>query len=140
VAEALPDQTEWQQAKGDDGIFVLQTFRSHDQYNTTIYGLDDRYRGIYGEREVVFMNRKDMDALGFEPSDRVDIIGDHDDAIDRIAKNFRVVPYDIPRGCVAGYYPELNILVPHQSFGDKSYTPASKSVPVRFRLTVSANQ
>ena len=140
VAEALPDQTEWQQAKGDDGIFVLQTFRSHDQYNTTIYGLDDRYRGIYGEREVVFMNSKDMDALGFEPSDRVDIIGDHDDAIDRIAKNFRVVPYDIPRGCVAGYYPELNILVPHQSFGDKSYTPASKSVPVRFRPTVSANQ
>jgi molybdopterin-dependent oxidoreductase alpha subunit len=137
-ADALPDQTEWQQAKGDDAVFILQTFRSHDQYNTTIYGMDDRYRGVYGERNVVFVNSKDIAALGFAPSDRIDIIGEHDDGVSRVAENFRLVPYDIPRGCVAGYYPELNVLVPHQSFGDKSYTPASKSVPVRFRPTTGA--
>jgi molybdopterin-dependent oxidoreductase alpha subunit len=135
-AQSLPDQTEWQRAKGDDTIFVLQTFRSHDQYNTTIYGLDDRYRGVYGERNVVFMNPQDVADLGFSGDEQVDIIGHFDDDVSRIAPKFRVIPYDIPRGCVAGYYPELNVLVPHQSFGDKSYTPASKSVPVRFRKSV----
>ena len=131
-ATPLPQATEWQQAKGDDEVFTLQTFRSHDQYNTTIYGMDDRYRGIYGVREVVFMNAKDMDAMGFEAQGIVDIISDHNDDVPRVAKGFRIIPYDIPRGCVAGYYPELNVLVPHQKFGDQSYTPASKSVPVRF--------
>ncbi|WP_170336057.1 FdhF/YdeP family oxidoreductase [Ruegeria arenilitoris] len=130
----LPDQTEWQRAKSDDQTFVLQTFRSHDQYNTTVYGMDDRYRGVYGERQVVFMHPKDVALLGAEAGDRVDVIGCHDDGVDRVAENFRLVPYDIPRGCVAGYYPELNVLVPYQAFGDKSFTPASKSVMVRFRL------
>lgn len=130
----LPDQTEWQRAKGDDQTYVLQTFRSHDQYNTTVYGMDDRYRGVYGERQVVFMHPKDVVLLGAEAGDRVDVIGCHDDGVDRVAENFRLVPYDIPRGCVAGYYPELNVLVPYQAFGDKSFTPASKSVMVRFRL------
>ncbi len=130
----LPDQTEWQRAQSDDQVFVMQTFRSHDQYNTTVYGMDDRYRGVYGERQVVFMHIKDIALIGAEAGDRVDVIGCHDDGIDRVAEEFRLVPYDIPRGCVAGYYPELNILVPHQVFGDKSFTPASKSVMVRFRL------
>ena len=130
----LPNETEWQQAKGDDQTYILQTFRSHDQYNTTVYGMDDRYRGVYGERNVVFMHRDDIALIGAEAGDRVDVLGCFDDGIDRTAENFRLVPYDIPRGCVAGYYPELNVLVPHQQYGDKSFTPASKSVKVNFRL------
>ncbi|PIE12401.1 MAG: CbbBc protein [Rhodobacterales bacterium] len=131
----LPEQTEWQRAQNEEQVFVLQTFRSHDQYNTTVYGMDDRYRGVYGERQVVFMNRDDLKLLEMESGSRVDVIGTFDDGIKRIARDFRLVPYDIPRGCVAGYYPELNVLVPHESFGDKSFTPASKSVMVRFRAS-----
>lgn len=130
----LPEQTEWQRNQSDDQTFILQTFRSHDQYNTTVYGMDDRYRGVYGQREVVFINANDMKKLGFKAGDRVDIIGCHDDGIERIAYNFMLVSYDIPLGCVAGYYPELNVLVPIQTYGDKSFTPASKAVEVRFRL------
>ncbi|MCF3641371.1 FdhF/YdeP family oxidoreductase [Rhizobium sp. TRM95111] len=130
---ALPAATEHQIASGGDGIFVLQTFRSHDQYNTTVYGMDDRYRGVYGERRVVFMNPGDMDRMGFRPAERIDIVGRHDDGISRVAEDFRLVPYDIPRGSVAGYYPELNVLVPLSTFGSESDTPASKSVLVSFR-------
>ncbi|MCG7627268.1 FdhF/YdeP family oxidoreductase [Epibacterium sp. MM17-32] len=132
-ADPLPEQTEWQNLRGENRRFVLQTFRSHDQYNTTVYGMDDRYRGVYGERNVVFMHPDDIAALGAEPGDVMDVVGLHEDDVDRIAPGFRLVAYDIPKGCVAGYYPELNVLVPHQVFGDKSFTPASKSVPVTFR-------
>lgn len=137
-AHDLPELTEWQRTQNDDEAFVLQTFRSHDQYNTTVYGMDDRYRGVYGAREVVFMNPKDMKRIGAEPRTRVDVIGLHDDGIERVAKGFRIVPYDIPRGCVAGYYPELNVLVPHGTFGTQSFTPASKSIMVRFRVLEDA--
>lgn len=130
----LPEQTEWQRSQQDDGTFVLQTFRSHDQYNTTVYGMDDRYRGVFGLREIVFMNPKDMQRLGVKPRGLVDVIGIFDDNINRVCENFRVVPYDTPLGCVAGYYPEMNKLVPHGQFGSQSYTPASKSVMVRFRV------
>lgn len=129
----LPMATEHQKALGQDGLFVLQTFRSHDQYNTTVYGLDDRYRGIYGERQVVFVNPADLAEIGADAGDRVDVIGRHDDGIERVATSFRVVPYDIPRGSVAGYYPELNVLVPLSSAGEESDTPTSKSVLVSFR-------
>jgi molybdopterin-dependent oxidoreductase alpha subunit len=129
----LPDATEWQQAKSNDAEFVLQTFRSHDQYNTTIYGMDDRYRGIFGARDVVFMHPKDIEQLGFYDGEAVDILGPEEDGVERRAVGFRIAAYDIPRGCVAGYYPELNVLVPLNSFGDGSFTPASKSVPVTFR-------
>jgi formate dehydrogenase major subunit len=131
---ALPRAIEHQAARGAAGAFVLQTFRSHDQYNTTVYGMNDRYRGIYGERKVVFMNPKDMAALGANIADRVDVVGLHDDGRSRIAADFRLVPYDIPQGCVAGYYPELNVLVPLGTAGDQSDTPASKSILVRFDL------
>ena len=117
---------------------MLQTFRSHDQYNTTVYGMNDRYRGIYGERKVVFMNPKDMAAIGANIADRVDVVGLHDDGRRRIADDFRLVPYDIPQGCVAGYYPELNVLVPLGTAGDQSDTPASKSILVRFDLRKAA--
>lgn len=129
----LPLATEHQKALGEEGLFVLQTFRSHDQYNTTVYGLDDRYRGIYGERQIVFVNPADLAEIGAEAGDRVDILGRHDDGIERVAESFRVVPYDIPRGSVAGYYPELNVVVPLSSAGDQSDTPTSKSVLVSFR-------
>lgn len=135
---ALPEAVEHQQARGTPGRYVLQTFRSHDQYNTTIYGMDDRYRGVYGERQVVFMNEADMADIGVEAGDRADIVGEFDDGVERIARDFRFVPYDIPRGCIAGYYPEMNVLVPLASSGDESYTPTSKSVIVSFRPLKSA--
>jgi len=130
---ALPETVEHQQARAMPGRYVLQTFRSHDQYNTTIYGMDDRYRGVYGERQVVFMNADDMADIGVEAGDRADIVGEFDDGVERIARDFRFVPYDIPRGCIAGYYPEMNVLVPLASSGDESFTPTSKSVIVSFR-------
>ncbi len=130
----LPLQTEHQQALSDGRLFVLQTFRSHDQYNTTIYGMDDRYRGVYGERQVIFMNPKDMEDLGAHSRQRVDVIGEYGDGVERIASNFRLVPYNIPRGSLGGYYPELNVLVPLSSYGAGSFTPTSKSVLVSLRL------
>ncbi|MDP9570747.1 UNVERIFIED_ORG: formate dehydrogenase major subunit [Agrobacterium larrymoorei] len=130
----LPEMTEHQAALSKEGLFVLQTFRSHDQYNTTIYGLDDRYRGVYGERQVIFMNPKDMETLGAHAKQRVDVIGEYGDGVERIAKDFRLVPYDIPQGSVGGYYPELNVLVPLHSYGEGSFTPTSKSVLVSVRL------
>jgi formate dehydrogenase major subunit len=136
---ALPEAVEHQQARGKPGRYVLQTFRSHDQYNTTIYGMDDRYRGVYGERQVVFMNPADMSDIGVEAGDRADIVGDFEDGVERVARDFRFVPYDIPRGCIAGYYPEMNVLVPLASAGDESYTPTSKSVIVSFRPVQAVN-
>jgi len=138
-ASALPQATEHQLARGEEGVFVLQTFRSHDQYNTTIYGMDDRYRGVYGERRVVFVNPADLAQLGAKAGDRIDVVGRHDDGLARIAEDFRLVPYDIPRGCVAGYYPELNVLVPLSTFGSESDTPASKSVLVSFNKRPAAS-
>lgn len=131
----LPEQTEFQRARDGRGLFVLQTFRSHDQYNTTVYGMDDRYRGVYGERRVVFINPQDLAELGCEAGDTVDVVTEHGDDVSRVAEAFRFVPYDIPRGCIAGYYPELNVLVPLTSAGEMSDTPTSKSVVVSLRPT-----
>ncbi|PDT02450.1 CbbBc protein [Rhizobium chutanense] len=133
-SELLPEETVHQRArKGEGHRFALQTFRSHDQYNTTVYGLDDRYRGVYGERRVIFIHPADLQAMSAEAGDRVDVIGEYDDGIERIAQDFRLVPYDIPRGSIAGYYPELNVLVPLGSAGRESDTPTSKSIMVSFR-------
>ncbi|ACI58140.1 oxidoreductase alpha (molybdopterin) subunit (plasmid) [Rhizobium leguminosarum bv. trifolii WSM2304] len=133
-SEALPEETVHQRArKGEGHRFALQTFRSHDQYNTTVYGLDDRYRGVYGERQVIFIHPADLKAMNAEAGDRIDVVGAHDDGIERIAGNFRLVPYDIPRGSIAGYYPELNVLVPLGSAGKESDTPTSKSIMVSLR-------
>ncbi|WP_038911373.1 FdhF/YdeP family oxidoreductase [Dickeya dadantii] len=111
--------------------FTLQTLRSHDQYNTTIYGLDDRYRGVYGQRDVLFMHPKDIAALGLRDGDRVDIETLWHDHIERKVTGFRLVGYNIPRGNLAAYYPETNPLVPLSSYGEGTFTPTSKSVPVR---------
>ena len=110
----------------------MMTIRSHDQYNTTIYGLDDRYRGIYNGRRVVFMNEKDIQHSGLKKGDSVDIISTYDGK-ERRADNFIVVPYDIPSQNVATYFPEANSVVPHNHFARGSQTPISKSVVVRLR-------
>ncbi|MCH6229927.1 FdhF/YdeP family oxidoreductase [Microbacterium sp. CFH 31415] len=117
------------------GRLLLQTLRSHDQYNTTIYGKDDRYRGIHGGRRVVLVNAKDIMALGFAPDEIVDLVSEWTGTDGRIeerrAERFRIVPYRTPRGNAAAYYPETNVLVPLDSVADVSGTPTSKSVVVR---------
>lgn len=113
------------------GRLLLQTLRSHDQFNTTIYGLDDRYRGVKGGRRVVFVNPDDIRALGFVDGDVIDLVSEWRDGTERVARSFRIVSYDQPKGCAAAYYPETNPLVPLDSTADKSNTPVSKSVVVR---------
>ncbi|HTJ85160.1 MAG TPA: molybdopterin dinucleotide binding domain-containing protein, partial [Polyangiaceae bacterium] len=103
---------------------------SHDQFNTTVYEENDRYRGIYGERRVVFLNPADMRDRGLVEGQRIDVTSRHADT-EREVKSFLAVPYDIPRGCAAAYFPEANPLVPLEHFADESRTPASKSVVVR---------
>ncbi len=110
--------------------FVLMTIRSHDQFNTTIYGLHDRYRGIHNERRVIFMHPEDLEKNGLKPLDLIDLISEYDGII-REAKCFHVVPYEIPQGNLAAYFPETNVLVPINHFADGSRTPISKSVIVR---------
>lgn len=112
--------------------YLLMTIRSHDQFNTTIYGLDDRYRGIYNERRVIFMNRQDMVKAGFVKFDIVDILSHYDD-IERKAEKFLVIPYDIPTGNLAAYFPETNMVVPYNRYADRSKTPISKSIIVTLR-------
>jgi molybdopterin-dependent oxidoreductase alpha subunit len=107
--------------------FVMMTIRTHDQFNTTIYGLDDRYRGILNERRVVLMNREDMLQLGLKQKQVVHLKS-YFRGEERVASRFMVVPYDIPRGCTATYFPEANVLVPIDSTADISNTPTSKSV------------
>ncbi|AZM88674.1 MULTISPECIES: FdhF/YdeP family oxidoreductase [Streptomyces] len=114
------------------GRLLLQTLRSHDQYNTTIYGLDDRYRGITGGRRVVMVNPQDAAELGLADGSYTDLVGEWKDGVERRAPGFRVVHYPTARGCAAAYYPETNVLVPLDSTADTSNTPASKSVVVRF--------
>lgn len=111
------------------GEYIMMTIRSHDQFNTTIYGLNDRYRGIYRERRVIMMNEEDMAERGFVKKQQVDLFNDHG-GVRREAPAFLVVPYPIPRGCVATYFPEANPLVPIDSFAKKSLTPASKRVVI----------
>lgn len=112
--------------------FVMMTIRTHDQFNTTIYGLDDRYRGVFGGRRVVFMNADDIHAIGLQQGQWVDLANFHG-GVARLAPAFMVAPYRIPRGCVATYFPEANVLVPIDSVAAKSNTPTSKFVVVTIR-------
>jgi molybdopterin-dependent oxidoreductase alpha subunit len=111
----------------EPGQLVMMSVRSHDQFNTTVYGLDDRYRGVHGERRVIYMNPADIDALGLMAQQVVDLTS-HFRGETRVARQFIVVPYDIPRKCAATYYPETNVLVPIDSVADRSNTPTSKYV------------
>jgi molybdopterin-dependent oxidoreductase alpha subunit len=114
------------------GQFLMMTMRSHDQFNTTIYGLDDRYRGIKNGRRVVFLSADDIRLDGFHDGQIVDLIS-HFEGEERVARRFRIVAYSIPRRCAATYFPETNVLVPVRNFADKSNTPASKSVVISIR-------
>ena len=107
----------------------MMTIRTHDQYNTTIYGLNDRYRGILNERRVIFMNSLDIAANGLERLDKVDLIS-HFKGNKRIAKGFLVIPYNIPKSCTATYFPETNVLVPLDSKARLSNTPTSKTIVI----------
>jgi len=113
------------------GRLILQTMRSHDQFNTTIYALNDRYRGIHKGRDVIFVNPDDIIELGLTDGQRVDIFGEWHDEKERVLRNYRVVSYATARGCAAAYYPEANVLVPLDSAGEGSNTPTSKAVIVR---------
>jgi anaerobic selenocysteine-containing dehydrogenase len=112
---------------------MMMTIRTHDQFNTTIYGLDDRYRGIYNERRVVLMNKNDIKKLGFNHGDAVDLYNYYDN-VERVAKNFMVIQYNIPEQCAATYFPETNVLVPINSVADRSNTPTSKYVIIKLKI------
>ncbi|WP_221356671.1 FdhF/YdeP family oxidoreductase [Streptomyces beigongshangae] len=120
-----------------EGRLLLQTLRSHDQYNTTIYGLDDRYRGIRNGRRVVLVNPEDARELGLADGSYTDLVSEWKDGVERRAAGFRVVHYPTARGCAAAYYPETNVLVPLDATADTSNTPASKSVVVRLEQSAT---
>lgn len=132
MVTALPPESlrEAAQKQTTAKVFTLMTFRAHDQYNTTVYARNDRYRGIKNMRRVLFINPADIDALGFAANDTVNIATVWHDQRARIAKNFVLIPYNIPRGCVGAYFPETNVLVPLDSHGPRSGTPTNKSIPV----------
>jgi len=124
--------------QGDPDVMILTTLRSHDQYNTTIYGMNDRYRGVFGRRDVIFANPDDMDRLGLAQGDLVDLGAAFDETGERIVRAFTVVARDIPPGCLAAYYPETNVVVSLDDHDQRSGTPAYKSAPVRLRKHQSA--
>ena len=119
ITHSLPDVTI------DDDKFVMMTIRSHDQYNTTIYDLHDRYRGIHGNRRVVLMNANDMIERGWKSRHIIDIVSHFEDG-ERRSDGWQLIAYDIPRGNIATYFPEANVLVPLESTAEKSNTPTSK--------------
>jgi molybdopterin-dependent oxidoreductase alpha subunit len=116
-----------------EGRFRLVTLRSNDQYNTTIYGYDDRFRGIKGTRMVIMMSKADQAREGLKDGDIVALETDAEDGVERVVEGLRVTDYDLPEGTIAGYYPELNVLVPLEHHALESHVPAGKSVPVRIR-------
>lgn len=117
--------------KNAPGRYRLITLRSNDQFNTTIYGYSDRFRGIEGTRDVLLMNPKDIQAAGLANDQIVRMITDVDDGVDRQLGGLKLTAYQIPLGTVASYYPECNVLIPITHHDELSKTPASKSVPVR---------
>lgn len=125
-------------ATGQVPDLIMQSMRSHDQYNTTIYGLDDRYRGVKGQRDVVFVNEADIIRLGYQPGQKVDLISLWDDGRERRVKNFTLLAFDIPAGQAAAYYPEVNPLVPLESVGDGSSTPTSKFVAIKLERSAES--
>ena len=122
------------------GRLILQTLRSHDQFNTTIYSLNDRYRGIKKGRDVIFVNPDDLFELGLADGQRVDIYSEWKDEPDRVLRNYRIVEYPTARGCAAAYYPEANVLVPLASAAEESNTPVSKAVIVRLEPVVGGGR
>ncbi len=140
MTNALPIDivSQSQRALTDNRIFVMQTLRSHDQYNTTVYGFEDRYRGISGIRTILMMNKQDIEDLSLSAGQLVDIEALWPDQKIRKVTGFTLIPYDIPCGNVASYFPEANPLVALDSYGDHSFTPTSKSVAVVVTPAISA--
>ena len=120
----------------DEDELLMMTIRSHDQFNTTIYGLNDRYRGIFNERRVILMHPKDIERYHLKERDLVDLYNFHNNT-ERVAQKFIVLPYNIPEKCCATYFPEANVLVPLNSTADKSNTPTSKSVVIKLKKHLS---
>ncbi|MCA0901074.1 FdhF/YdeP family oxidoreductase [Microbulbifer agarilyticus] len=125
---------------GHKADLVLQTIRSHDQYNTTVYSLNDRYRGVSGDRHVVFANIEDIHRLGFDDREAIDVVSIWEDEQERRVSGFTLIAFDIPKGQAAAYYPEANPLVPLESFGVGSFTPTSKYIAVRFEPSTAAER
>jgi molybdopterin-dependent oxidoreductase alpha subunit len=115
----------------DPEVLWLTSIRSHDQYNTTLYSLSDRYRGVYNQREVVFLNEREIQKRGLKAGDRVDLVTDSSDGVERAVRNFLVVSYAFPNGSCAAYYPEVNPLAPLYARDPMSFTPSYKGIPVR---------
>jgi anaerobic selenocysteine-containing dehydrogenase len=115
----------------DADVLWLTSVRSHDQYNTTIYSLSDRYRGVYGQRDVLFLNPNEIEKRGLKPDDRVDLFTHSLDGVERVVRNFRLVPYEFPAGSCAAYYPETNPLVPLYAYDEMSFTPSYKGIPIK---------
>jgi molybdopterin-dependent oxidoreductase alpha subunit len=120
----------YQKASSRPDQFTLMTIRSHDQFNTTVYGLDDRYRGIFGERRIVLINPLDLEKIGKNPYDIIDLQSQYNNKT-RTVKQLKLLPYNIPQGCLAAYFPECNNLIPATEYAEKSQTPISKSVIVK---------
>ncbi|MBM3606018.1 MAG: FdhF/YdeP family oxidoreductase [Alphaproteobacteria bacterium] len=116
------------------GIYRLVTLRSNDQFNTTIYGMSDRLRGIEGDRMLIMMSPEDMEEHGLVAEQRIGLSGAAEDGVARRVDGLRVLPYDLPRGCIAGYFPELNPLSPLSRYDLLSQTPAAKGIPVRLEV------
>jgi anaerobic selenocysteine-containing dehydrogenase len=114
-----------------DNVLLMITLRSNDQFNTTIYGYDDRLRGIQNTRSVVLMNHNDVERLGLAEGQDVTISTASEDGVSRTMNGLQVVTYNIPEGCIATYYPEANVLIPLWHHAERSKVPAAKSVPVR---------
>lgn len=138
TGKAMLTVNELEHVERPAGTLILQSMRSHDQFNTTIYGNNDRYRGIKKGREVVFVSPEDLAELGLNDGQHVDIHGVYQDNVDRVLRNFRVVSYPTARGCAAAYYPEANVLVPLDSVAEGSQTPVSKAVIVRLEPAAAA--
>ena len=131
TGKAMLTVNELEEVVRPPGRLLLQTLRSHDQFNTTIYSLNDRYRGIKQGREVVFVSPDDIAELGLTDGQKVDIFSEWPGQPDRVLRGFRVVSYPTARGCAAAYFPEANVLVPLDSASKQSNTPVSKAVVVR---------
>lgn len=136
--KAVFTRNDFEMPRAPKGHLILQSLRSHDQWNTIPYAMDDRYRGIQGGRRVVMVNPEDIAALGLTEMQMVDLVSIWTDGSERRAESFRLVPYPTSRGSAAAYYPETNVLVPLDSVADVSNCPTSKAVVVRLEAAAWA--
>jgi len=126
-------------AEHDPDVLWLASIRSHEQYNTTLYSLSDRYRGVFGRRDVVFISEAEIARLGFTPGDRVDLVAVSHDGFERVVRNFELAPHPFPKGSCAAYYPEVNPLVPLYARDPMSFTPSYKGIPIRMARSRTEN-